>query len=113
MCSLCAALGGSRYWTDAAGQAAFEKSGRKISLGAERGRRVALLNQILESHGLKISDWGGNSYVLEDQRGRTENMYNLAGIWAAVDRLAERPCDPLDPALIERLGGARQAIGTA
>ena len=103
MCSLCAALGGSRYWTDAAGDSAFETGGRKISLGEERSRRVALLNTILAFYDLSISDWGGNSYVLQNAQGRTLNMYNLAGIWADVDRMAERPCDPLDPALIARI----------
>jgi hypothetical protein len=113
MCSLCAALGGSRYWTDAAGHADFEKGGRKISLGDERSRRVGLLNLVLETYGLSISDWGGNSYVLENRQGRSENMYNLAGIWAAADRLAERPCDPLDPALVERLAILPQRAGKA
>lgn len=106
MCSLCAALGGSRYWTDAAGQAAFEKNGRKVSLRGERSRRVALLNRVLEPYALSISDWGGNSYVLSNAQGRTENMYTLAGIWAEADRLANRACDPLDPALIAHLDGA-------
>src|ERR1700722_11570910 len=97
MCSLCSALGGSRYWTDAAGQSALEATGLKTTLMAERRRRVALLNRVLEAYGLTVSDWGGSSYVLEDRDGRTANIYNLAGIWAQADRLADRLCDPLDP----------------
>lgn len=105
MCSLCAALGGSRNWTDAAGQAAFAKTGRPISLREERGRRVALLNAILGRYSLTISDWGGNSYVLGNFSGQTANMYTLGGIWNDADRLASEPCDPLDPALIATLNG--------
>lgn len=110
MCSLCAALGGSRNWTDAAGQAAFAKTGRTVTLREERARRVALLNVVLARYKLTISDWGGNSYVLCDFSGRTANMYTLGGIWADADRLASEPCDPLDPDLIASLdalaGGA-------
>jgi hypothetical protein len=112
MCSLCAALGGSRYWTDAAGQPGFEKSGLKLSLMTERRRRVALLNRILALYEARICDWGGSSYVLEDQTGRAENIYNLAGVWAQVDQLANRLCDPLDPALIEKLNSEPQGPAT-
>ncbi len=103
MCSLCAALGGSRAWTDAAGKAAFATAGRTVTIGAERRRRVSLLNEILAHYGLSIADWGGNSYVLSDAAGRTANMYTLGGIWAEVDRLAASACDPLDPDLVARL----------
>ena len=105
MCSLCSALGGSRYWTDAAGQGAFEKSSRRLSLITERRRRVALLNVVFEPYHLSISDWGGSSYVVENQSGRTQNVYSLAGIWAEADLLADRLCDPLDPLVIARLNG--------
>jgi len=43
--------------------------------------------------------------VLSNGAGRSENMYNLWGIWAAADRLAGKPCDPLDPALLAVLEG--------
>ncbi|PWR19498.1 hypothetical protein [Zavarzinia aquatilis] len=106
MCGLCAALGGSRYWTDAAGSDAFTRNGGKVTLRAERERRVAFLNRVLDHYGLTVHDWGGNSYVLSDRRGRRENVYNLEGIWSLVDRMAATDCDPLDPALLSRLGGA-------
>jgi hypothetical protein len=70
---------------------------------AERRRRVALLNMVLESYCLSISDWGGSSYVLESRSGDTENIYHLAGIWVEADRLGKCACDPLDPRVIARL----------
>ena len=103
MCSLCAALGGSRYWTDEAGHAAFVRTGRGLSLREERGRRVALLNAVFARYDLTISDWGGNSYVLSNLSGRAANMYTLGGIWAEADALSSEPCDPLDQGLIKRL----------
>ena len=107
MCSLCAVLGSSRHWTDAAGRPEFERAGHKVTRREERERRVAFLNHIIFSYGLSLQDWGGNSYVLQNRHGKTENVYNLAGIWAAAERLAERACDPLDADLIARLEGRR------
>lgn len=106
MCSLCAALGGSRSWTDAAGKAAFSKGGHTVTLREERGRRVALLNCVLGHYGLQVADWGGNSYVMTNAAGQTANMYSLGGIWADADRLASEACDPLDEALIRRLNAS-------
>jgi len=103
MCSLCAALGGSRYWTDAAGHDEFRHNGGKVTLRVEREKRVNFLNHILAISGLSISDWGGNSYVLEDGNGRRENVYNLAGIWDAVDEMVTTPCDPLDADFLEKM----------
>jgi hypothetical protein len=105
MCSLCAALGGSRYWTDAAGQAAFARTGKPVTIGQERRRRVALLNRVLGQGGLSLTDWGGNSYVLSDGARRSENIYTLNSIWDAADRMGTSLFDPLDPALIARLEG--------
>jgi hypothetical protein len=105
-------LGGSRNWTDAAGKAAFAKTGHNVTLREERGRRVALLNAVLAKYKLQIADWGGNSYVLSDANGRTANMYTLGGIWSEADRLLNAPCDPLDADLIARLE-ARAPTGGA
>lgn len=109
MCSLCAALGGSRYWTDAAGRDAFAGDGRKVTLRAERERRVAFLDRLLGHYGLSIRDFGGNSYVLMDRRGRRENVYNLAGMWPQVEAMAATQVDPLDAALLERLAAGSNA----
>lgn len=103
MCALCAALSGSRYWTDAAGNDAFRIDGAKVTLRKEREKRVALLNRVLAPKGIAIKDWGGNSYILQDGVGRRENVYNLAGVWTVVDRLGDGLCDPLDPDLLDIL----------
>jgi hypothetical protein len=107
VCSLCAALGASRNWTDAAGKDAFRRHGGKVTVRQEREARVALLNLLLAPSGLRIRDWGGNSYMLQTQDGRRENVYNLHGIWAAVDALIPGGCDPLDPRLLDALANSR------
>jgi hypothetical protein len=103
VCSLCAALGASRNWTDAAGHAAFQRHGGKVTLRQERERLVALLNLLLAPSGLCVRDWGGNSYMLQNRDGRRENVYNLNGIWAAVDVLSPGGCDPLDSRFLNSL----------
>lgn len=113
MCSLCAALGGSRYWTDAAGRAAFARGGRPVTLRQERSRRVALLNAVLAGAGLSVADWGGNSYVVKNAAGRSANVYSLTAIWNEADALAEAPADPLDPVLVAALAGLPGRTGGA
>jgi hypothetical protein len=103
MCALCAVLGSSRYWTDAAGRAEFEADGVKVSKRHEHARRVQLANGVLQTFGLRLKDWGASSYVLENAAGKSEGVYHLNGIWAAAERLSGEVCDPLDEALIARL----------
>jgi len=104
MCSLCAALGASRNWTDAAGHDAFRRHGGKLT---EREQRVAILNRLLSARGITIADWGGNSFMLQNQTGRRENVYNLAGIWTHVQGMLGNALDPLAPELLAALESAR------
>jgi hypothetical protein len=106
VCSLCAVLGRSDHWTDAAGRPEFERLGRKVTRRAERERRVDLLNVILASQGLRVLDWGGNSFVIEDRAGKSENAYSLNAIWSAADRLGHRPIDPLDEEILANVQAA-------
>ena len=107
MCSLCAALGAARHWTDAAGRPEFARGpGGRVTVRDERTRRVAILRSILSARGIDLRDWGGNSYVLKDRAGRTGNVWNLGGIWAEADRLGEDALDLLDPDLLDRLEAA-------
>ncbi len=41
--------------------------------------------------------------MLSGRTGRTEIVGDLAHLWQTAERMLGRPCDPLDPALIERL----------
>lgn len=106
MCGLCGVLGAEVHWSDAAARPeAFPR--RAGAPGAtrrqERHRRIALANRILRHYGLKLADFEGQSYVLRGATGRQEVVPHLVGLWAAAERLAGRPCDPLDAALIAAL----------
>ena len=96
-------MGSGSFWTDAAGHAEFDGSGERVTPRHERTKRVQLANLVLREFGLKVSDWSGSAYVVEAGSGASEIVYHLNGIWAAAERLAGRPCDPLDPALLARL----------
>ena len=104
MCSLCGVLGTEDHWTDASARPETF-GGRHIRRPRrqERFERIALANRILEHYRLRLGDFQGQSYVLRSATGRQELVPNLVGMWAAAERLAGRPCDPLDPDLIAAL----------
>jgi len=89
MCSLCGVLQ-NEHWADAG-------SGRRA-----RVIRAALLDRILAHSALTLREWAGQ-YVVTDGKGRSEVVADLAGVWAAAERLKGTRLDPLDPALVEAL----------
>jgi len=102
MCGLCGILGGGGHWTDGAaaeGDAGASAASRRVA----RLTRVRLMNRVLSHYGLRLADWQGSSYVLNGATGRTELVGDLHQVWRMAEQMAGRACDPLDPALIERL----------
>jgi hypothetical protein len=89
MCALCGVLR-NEHWADDGG-------GRR-----ERVIRTALLERVLRRFGLGVREWAGQ-YVVSDGKGRTEVADDLSAVWAAAERLAGRPLDPLDDVLVEAL----------
>ena len=104
MCGLCGVLGSEAHWTDAAARPEAFEGRPRLTRRQERFARIALANRILQRYRLKLGDFEGQSYVLRSATGRQELVPHLAGMWAAAERLAGRPCDPLDPDLIAALG---------
>lgn len=72
-----------------------------------RIERVRLVNRALEHFGLALGDWSGSVYVVRDRKGRAEVVTDLGAVWAAAERLAGRPLDPLEPALVAALDRGR------
>ena len=89
MCALCGVLR-NEHWADAG-------AGRRA-----RVIRAALLERVLAPSGIGVREWAGQ-YVVADGKGRAEVADDLAGLWAAVERLAGKPLDPLDPLLLDAL----------
>ena len=109
MCSLCGILGADGHWTDRVADpresepAAPGPEQTSGSRRQERLQRCALANRVLAHYRLKLADFEGQSYLLRSATGRSELVPDLVGMWAAAERLAGRPCDPLDPALMRAL----------
>jgi hypothetical protein len=103
MCGLCGMLGTEVHWTDTAARPETIAGRGASTRRQERAKRIALANRILRHYALKLADFEGQSYVLRGATGRQELVPHLALMWAAAERLAGRPCDPLDPDLIKAL----------
>jgi hypothetical protein len=90
MCVLCNVLA-SEHWAELE--------------GGRRGRvmRVRLLNRVLAFYGLRLDDWGGRVWTLRDRKGRAAVVADLGSLWVEAERLAGRPLDPLDEALVATL----------
>ena len=83
MCSLCGVLR-NEHWAD-------EGAGRRA-----RVIRTALLERVLGRFGLGVREWAGQ-YVVSDGKGRSEVADDLAGLWAAAERLAGQAARPTRP----------------
>jgi hypothetical protein len=88
MCGLCGVFGVAEHWTNGSGDS------------AEIQHRVAVGNAVLSVFGLRLADWSGR-YTLSGPTGGSAVVDNFGNLWLAAERLAGRPCDPLDPNVIE------------
>ena len=90
MCSLCGVMA-KEHWA---------------TLGDDRRSRMVrerALNNVLDYYGLEVRAWGAGTLVLNDRKGGTAVVDDLTALWTAAARLAGRPLDPLDPALVAAL----------
>ena len=58
---------------------------------------------MLAHHGLGVDAWSSGTLVLRDRKGGAALVDDLTALWVEAERLAGRPLDPLDPALLESL----------
>jgi hypothetical protein len=104
MCALCGVLDGGGDWTDAAARPGiFTRNIGSLERRRERINRVACAQRVLRFYGLTLADWQASSFVLSTLTGKTEIVDNLTHLWSAAEKLTGRPCDPLDPQLIDWL----------
>jgi hypothetical protein len=104
MCALCGVLGGAGHWTDAAARpGVFTRNTDALERRRERLNRVGCAGRVLRFYGLTLSDWQATSFLLSTATGKTEIVDNLTHLWTSAEKLLGRPCDPLDPALIDHL----------
>jgi hypothetical protein len=96
MCALCGAFGTAEHWTDRPG------AGDGPPPIVERLKKADAANALLSIYGLKLSEWGGR-YMLTSRTGKTAAVDHFGALWPAAEKLAGRPCDPLDPQTIAAL----------
>lgn len=87
MCGACGVLLGVSEWADAVAS--------DVPAQAQRHRRIALVNRLLDASGTRLYD-AGSKMVLHDYTGRARVVDDLAHIWIAAAELGGRPVDPLD-----------------
>jgi hypothetical protein len=99
MCGLCGSFTHG-HWSDGV-------SSTTATPSAERTRRAAVANAALAPYGLALKPWAGR-FVLSSRTGKAAVVDGFGDLWPAAERLAGRPCDPLDEAVLARLeqGGA-------
>jgi hypothetical protein len=102
MCGACGAISGGPDWIDRVGNPEGVSHRPGLTRGAERQRRIALVNMMLRPYRLQLSDTG-SSLALRGPTGRTELVETLAHVWTAADRVSSSVIDPLDDHLLEQL----------
>lgn len=90
MCVLCNVLT-STHWADGG------------DTRRTRALRTALVSKVLSHYGLSVRDSAGSLYLVSDHKGRTLVVEDIAKLWTVSQTLAQRPLDPLDPALCAHL----------
>jgi hypothetical protein len=95
MCGVCGSLGGEEHWSSGAGriQGASAPTRR-----AERARRIVVINRMLASLRVTVSDWQGRLYLVAGPTGKQMVVDSLPHIWQAAHEITGRNLDPLEPA---------------
>ena len=101
MCGACGVLGGGPDWIDRVDNRDGIGHRAGLTRGAERQRRVHLVNLLLKANRSQLADCG--ALVLRGPTGRSEVVDSLAHVWTAVERIGQEPVDPLDDRLLALL----------
>lgn len=104
MCGACGVISGGPDWIDKVNNPDGVGHKDDLTYGAERQRRIRMVNLLLQENGSKVVDLGSIT-MLQGATGRAEVVSSLSYVWTAVDRVGSRPVDPLDRSLLRRLAG--------
>jgi hypothetical protein len=98
-------LAGADHWSDA------EDNATGTTRTQRRQMRNRVANAVLSHYGLKLRETTGGSALLQNRTGGSVLVPHLGALWPAAERLAGRPCDPLDPGLIAALSRPGEPAG--
>jgi hypothetical protein len=105
VCGACGILGGGPDWIDRVDNPDGIGHRPDLTRGAERQRRIGLVNLLLKSGRSQVVDFG-SMMVLRGPTGRSEVVNSLMHIWTTVERVGARAVDPLDSDLLRSLDDA-------
>ena len=105
MCMLCAQLFTEIHWSERLLDPAQVSQGESESLRRQdRHARIRLIKSVLAHYGLNVrDDLSATNYVLDNRKGVQLVVAGLAELWPSAARMAGRPLDPLDSALLAHL----------
>lgn len=101
MCGACGVLGGGPDWIDRVDNRDGIGHRAGLTRGAERQRRLHLVNLLLKANRSQVVDCG--ALVLRGPTGRSEIVDSLAHVWTAVERIGQEAVDPLDERVLAML----------
>ena len=103
MCGACAVLSGGPDWVDRVGNPDGVGHAETLTRGAERQRRVKLVNLLLRPTHMQLYDMN-SSLNLRGPTGGVAIVETLSHVWVAADQLSPSSrVDPLDLAQLARL----------
>ena len=90
MCGACGILRGGSDWIDGFGDADVSMRDRL----AERRRRIALVNRLLDGTGVRLTEHG-RQLIVRSATGSTRFVADLAHVWRCADEAGRLKADPL------------------
>ena len=101
MCSLCNVIGKIEHWTDSKDE--LSKRHVSATFQRERAYQVSILNYILKTNSLSVSDWQGTSLVIANGKGASEVIQHISQLWSAIETLTGITFDPLDNNFLNKI----------
>lgn len=90
MCGLCGIFFESDLWNQSPEHGPSSSRRSRII-------QIQYLKEILSTKNIKINDFHGTQYILEDTKGNQSLVSNLHDLWSTVESFCYKPIDPLDP----------------
>lgn len=95
MCGMCGNFGGDEHWS--VGRIQGDEA---LTHRAERSHRIRVINQVLQSSRVRVSDWQGRLFLVLGPTGKQQVVDSLSHVWQAVQDMTGRCVDPLAPAVV-------------
>ena len=105
MCIFCGDFISNVHWTDFKNDASSEIIVGDLQRVRQQARieRVHFINKILVFYQLKLTDWNGSKFILNDLKGNSSIVHDLGTLWAKVEKCIGYAIDPLSTNLMDKI----------